>query len=108
MTGKPFPKYKLRISDKTASLIRSAHPQLKRKIKAALQRIISNPYQGKSLRADLHGLRSFKVSRFRIIYRIGTEDYIEVVAVGPRKIIYEETFQIIQKEGRKSFLLHLS
>ncbi|MGA1826103.1 MAG: type II toxin-antitoxin system RelE family toxin [bacterium] len=90
--------YKLRMSDEIARLIRGLHPHLKRKIKGALKRIISNPSEGKSLKAELKGLNSYKVSRFRIIYRIAGEDCIELVAIGPRKIIYEETFYLIQKE----------
>ncbi len=90
--------YKLRVPNGIAGLIQNAHPQLKRKIRAALQRIITKPYEGKSLKAELKGLRSYKVSRFRIIYRIALTNCIEIVAIGPRKTIYEETFYIIQKE----------
>ena len=94
--------YKLRVPDEIIHLIRGSHPQLKRKIRAALQRIVANPYEGKSLRAELKELRSFKVSRFRIIYRIASKDSIDIVAMGPRKTIYEETFYLIQKEEKKS------
>lgn len=90
--------YKLRMSDDNARLILGLHLHLKRKIKGALKRIISNSYEGKSLKAELKGLKSYKVSRFRIIYRIISEDCIELVVIGPRKIIYEETFFLIQKE----------
>ncbi len=93
---------KLRVPDEVADLIRRLHPQLKRKIKAALQRITAEPSEGKSLRDDLNGLKSFKVSHFRIIYRISSDNYLEIVAIGPRKTIYEETFRIIQKEEKKA------
>jgi mRNA interferase RelE/StbE len=50
---------------------------------------------------ELAGLRSFRVSSFRIIYRIKDIGQIELVAIGPRERIYEDTFRIIQKgEGR--------
>ena len=94
-------KNKLRVPDEIAHFIRDAHPQLKRKIKAALKLILSDPDSGKFLRDDLKGLKSFRVSRFRIIYRISSDNYIEVVAIGPRKAIYEETFRIIAKETRR-------
>jgi len=93
--------YRLRVPDEIIHLIRGSHPQLKRKIRAALQRIVAKPYEGKSLRVELKELRSFKVSRFRIIYRIASKDIIEIVAIGPRKTIYEETFYLIQKEEKK-------
>ena len=93
--------YKLRVPDEVANLIRGLHPQLKRKIKAALEHIIAEPSAGKALRDDLKGMRSFKVSQMRIIYRVSSDNCLEIVAIGPRKTIYEETFRIIQKEEKK-------
>jgi mRNA interferase RelE/StbE len=92
-------QYQLRVTDEMARFIRSIHPELKRKIKGALKIISSSPDAGKALRDDLAGLRSFPVSRFRIIYRIG-ERTIEIIAVGPRERIYEETYRLIKKEIR--------
>ena len=98
MTAKQQSKDKLRVPDEIVSFIRGTHPQLKRKIRAGLKLILANPSVGKSLRDELKGLKSFRISRFRMIYRISSNNYIEVVAVGPRKTIYEETFRIIKKE----------
>lgn len=98
MTAKQQAKNKLKVPDEIVNFIRATHPQLKRKIRAALKLILANPSMGKSLRDELKGLKSFRISRFRIIYRISSNNYIEVVAVGPRKTIYEETFRIIKKE----------
>jgi mRNA interferase RelE/StbE len=78
-------------------LIKKMHPYLKKKIKASLKIILSEPYSGKALIDELSGLRSFRVSSFRIIYRIKDPEQIELVAIGPRERIYEETFRIIQK-----------
>ena len=94
----PSSNYILRIPDEIAGLIRGMHPQLKQKIKNALKKIITKPYEGKSLRAELKGLKSYKVSRFRIIYRLSPNNCIEIVAIGPRKTIYEITFYIINRE----------
>ena len=82
-----------------ALFIGSIHPELKRKIKAALRIISSSSDAGKTLRDELAGLRSFRVSRFRIIYRI-RERTIEIIAIGPREMIYEETYRLIKKEVR--------
>ena len=98
MVPKQQIKYKIRAPDEIAGLIRSAHPQLKRKIKAALNLIVADPALGKSLRDELKGLKSFQVSRFRIIYRTSSKRVIELIAIGPRKTIYEETYRIIKKE----------
>ncbi|HLG29016.1 MAG TPA: type II toxin-antitoxin system RelE/ParE family toxin [Candidatus Brocadiales bacterium] len=90
--------YKLRVPDDVAELIRGMHPDLKKKIKASLQIILSDPYTGKALKDELDGLRSFRVSAFRVVYRVSGKKQIEIVAVGPRERIYEETSRIISKE----------
>jgi mRNA interferase RelE/StbE len=52
------------------------------------------------LKDELAGLRSFRVSRFRIIYRISARDIIDIVAIGPRRSIYQETYRLILKDGK--------
>jgi mRNA interferase RelE/StbE len=89
--------YKLVVPKDVRELIRTMHPSLKKKVKASLKIILSEPYLGKALMDELSGLRSFRISSFRIIYRIKEPEKIELVAIGPRERIYEETFRIIQK-----------
>lgn len=87
------------MSDETADLVRTLHPDLKRKIKAALQAVLNDPRSGKALKNELEGLLSFKVGRFRVVYKIAKEKgIIEVVAIGPRKTIYEETLRLLKRE----------
>ena len=90
--------HKLRVPDEIVGLIRNMHPHLKKKVKASLQLMLSNPHSGKGLRDELIGLKSFRVSKFRIIYRISSDKIIEVVAIGPRESIYEETLRILSKK----------
>ena len=89
--------YKLVVPKDLRELIRTMHPSLKKKVKASLKIILSEPYSGKTLMDELSGLRSFRISSFRIIYRIKEPEQIELVAMGPRERIYEETFRMIQK-----------
>ena len=97
MTKKP---HQLRVPDDVVALIRGMHPHLKKKIKGSLQTIVAEPHSGKPLKEELAGLRSFQVSRFRIIYRISKKRQIEVVAIGPRERIYDETYRIIAREDK--------
>ncbi len=90
------PIRKLKVPDIIAELIRNLHPHLKKKVKASLQAIVSDPYSGKPLKDELEGLRSFRVSRFKIIYRISGKKLIEIIAIGPRECIYEETFRLLK------------
>ena len=92
--------YKLRIPEYLADDIISLHPVIKKKIKHALKIIINDPYAGKALKDDLKGLRSFRVKRFRIIYKVAGKKEIQVVALGPRACIYEETYRLIKKEEK--------
>ena len=90
---------KIRVPDEIVALIRSCHPRLKRKIRAGLRHIIVEPEAGKSLKDELKGLKSYPISRFRIIYRLPSKRIIDVIAIGPRKTIYEETYRLIRKEA---------
>ena len=75
------------------------HPDLKRKTKASLKTILADPSSGKALKDELAGLRSFQVGTFRVVYR-GMRNVIEIVAIGPRERIYEETYRLLKKEKR--------
>ena len=99
MAPKNRSQKKFRVPDEIVTLIRGCHPQLKRKIRAGLKHIVIEPEIGKSLKDELEGLRSLRISRFRIIYRISSKQIIDVVVIGPRKTIYEETYRIIKKEA---------
>ena len=90
---------KLRVPDDVAALIRNLHPDLKRKVRAGVEAILAEPQSGKPLKDELAGLRSFRIGKFRLIYRLRSRD-VELVALGSRERIYEETYRIITKTGR--------
>ena len=90
--------YKLRIPKDTVSLIRGLHPQLKKKVRMALQEIIDDPHTGKALKDELKGLWSYRIKKIRIIYRFTSRKYIDIIALGPRKSIYEETYKLLMKK----------
>lgn len=92
------PPCRLRVPGNLEELIRSLHPEIKRKVRAALDVIRADPAAGKSLRGELAGLRSFRLGRFRIVYRLGPRRLIELVAIGPRRSIYEETLRLLRRE----------
>ena len=89
--------YKLVVLEDIRELIKKMHPSLKRKIKASLKMILSDPHVGKALLDELLGLRSFRVGSFRIVYRVKEPERIELIAIGPRERIYNETFRVIRK-----------
>ena len=93
------PIHRLMVPDDVADLVRGMHPALKRKTRASLKTILSDPSSGKALKDELAGLRSFRVGSFRIIYRV-IRKVIEIVAIGPRERIYEETYRLLKRERR--------
>lgn len=72
-------------------------PNLKSKIRAALEAIREEPHLGKALKDELRGLWSYRVSRYRIVYRIhhGRIE-IQVIDVGPRNLIYERVLEALR------------
>ena len=92
---------KLRVPDDIGVLIQGMHPDLRKKIKGSLRVILSEPYCGTPPKDELNGLRSFRVSQLRIIYRTSGKHTIDIVAIGPREEIYKETYRIIAKEKRR-------
>ncbi len=90
----------LRVPNLLVLFIQGLHPEIKRKIKGSLQTLLAEPHVGKPLREELEGFRSFRVSRFRIVYQIAQKGEIQIIAIGPRERIYEETYRLIRKERR--------
>jgi mRNA interferase RelE/StbE len=89
--------HKLHVPPRVADLIRHLHPQLKHKLRAALEQILTDPHSGKALKDDLAGLWSFRLGRFRVVYRIGGNRRVDLIAFGPRERIYEETYRLIAR-----------
>jgi mRNA interferase RelE/StbE len=79
----------LKVPADVRNLIRRLHPELKRKVRAALAEILNDPACGKALKEELEGYWSLRMGRIRIIYRPVVES-VEIVAIGPRETIYQE------------------
>ena len=91
----------MRVPPSLASLIRSLHPHIKGKLRGALAAIAVDSDCGKALREELSGVRSLRVGRFRLIYRVGSRRIIDLVAFGPRQTIYEETLRLVAADSAK-------
>jgi mRNA interferase RelE/StbE len=87
--------FRLTVPIKIQQLIRKIHPDLKRKLRASLDLIASDPNSGKILFDELEGLRSF-----RVIHRITDPKRIKIIAIGLRRRINEETIRILRKQRK--------
>ena len=72
-------------------------------MRTALTDILANPAAGKPLKGELSGLWSWRVGQHRVIYRADTEG-AEIIAIGPRRTIYEDTATQIVFSRRKDNL----
>ncbi len=89
----------LDLADHLLELIAHLAPELKKKVRFALDEIENDPGSGKPLSDELQGYRSYKLGQWRIIYQEKTSA-IEIVSLGPRRTIYQKVVLEIRK--RKS------
>ncbi len=92
-------KFRLIYSETSRKLIRKLHPQLKPTIKSKIEQIRENPFIGKPLQNELSGYYSFRVKRFRIVYKIkSNENLIQIHYVGHRRDVYELLSEQLRKK----------
>jgi mRNA interferase RelE/StbE len=95
-------KYRARYTPEAAGRVRKLHPQIKRQVRAAVDHLLKAPLEGHSLHDELAGLRSFRVGKYRIIYRINDKELaLDVLLVGPRRDIYEELRERLLRDSEK-------
>jgi mRNA interferase RelE/StbE len=96
-----MPARTLKTPGTVRTLIQHMHPDLKRKVRAALADILADPECGKPLKGELAGLWSLRIGQHRVIYRPDNAG-AEIIAIGPRETIYEETAKyVIFRRGEK-------
>ena len=85
---KPFG---IRYTPEAAGRIRKLHPDVKKQIRGAIDELVESPFRGHALQRELSGLRSYRLGKYRIIYRVDdAERTVEILLVGARRDIYEE------------------
>lgn len=91
-------KYRVVIPPSVEETIRVLSPSLKNQIRAGLEAIQENPHIGKLLKDELRGLRSYRVNRYRIVYRIEHHRIeIQVIDLGPRTVIYDRVLSWVRR-----------
>jgi mRNA-degrading endonuclease RelE of RelBE toxin-antitoxin system len=91
---------RIKIPAEVADLVCSLHPQIKRKVRSALDEILKEPASGKQLHGELAGFRSFRIGKIRIIYR-EKDGILEIIAIGRCEVIYYETTLLLQRQSNK-------
>ena len=93
-------RHSLIVHDDLSDLVRYLTPELKKKIRAVLDKICNEPLAGKALQEELQGLRSYKIGKIRVIYRLKSSSIV-LVAVGPRETIYQKVTLEIKRQVSK-------
>ena len=75
----------------------------KKLIKQALDELRKNPYAGSDLQEELYGFKSFKLKRFRVLYKIiEEENIIQIFHIGHRKDVHEQFRRLLNELQRSS------
>jgi mRNA interferase RelE/StbE len=79
-------KYNIYLTDEAVAMFKSLDGSSKKILQKAIRKLAISPELGKPLVDELVGFRSWKISRFRIVYKIFHEKIsIVLIGVGIRK-----------------------
>jgi mRNA interferase RelE/StbE len=90
-------RYTLVYTREAKKNIEKLDPSIRKPIEKALETLSLDPFRGKQLSYELAGLRSFRTSDYRIIYRIKRRQVlIIVISVGHRREIYKRLKELLE------------
>ncbi|HQT95153.1 MAG: hypothetical protein B7Z61_05175 [Acidobacteria bacterium 37-71-11] len=84
-------------TETAAKAIRKLDPQVKARVRAAIDALREDPHRGKSLQLTLKGLYSWRTGDWRILYRIEAQKIqILVITVGHRREVYDRIRELLK------------
>ena len=91
-------RYRVRLRPDLVAFIRHLHPEIRSRLRNALEAIEMDPFLGKPLKDPLEGLYSFRVSDYRIVYEIRRQEIlIEVIDIARRRIVYQRVAELLKR-----------
>jgi mRNA interferase RelE/StbE len=88
----------VKFTPETEGLFTVLPPENKKMIKAGLEVLSQNPDSGGDLQEELSCFKSYKLKRYRIIYKVSEEDsVIRVYYVGHIRDVYEQFRTLLNK-----------
>lgn len=83
-------KFFARYTPECSRLISKLLPEIKRLVRSTIDVLLTKHDMGTELTGELEGYRSYRVRRYRIIYRVNEDDScLEVYHVGHRRDVYQ-------------------
>jgi mRNA interferase RelE/StbE len=88
----------IKFTPEAAGLLAKLHPDNKKMIKAGLKALGQDPDSGGNLQEELTGFKSYKLKRYRVIYRYSEENKtIHIYYIGHRRDVYEQFHSLLNK-----------
>jgi len=92
-------KYRVQLAPSAAEAFAALNPFVSRQINAGLKELADNPYVGKELQDDLSEFRSYRIKRYRVVFKVvDKEKNLKVFAIGHRREIYDLFADFINKK----------
>ena len=89
---------KVRFTPESARTVSKLHPEIKKMIRSAIDGICHNPHLGRDLEEDLSGFKSYRIKRYRIVYKFSEDQgFIDIYHVGHRRDVYEHFRELLGK-----------
>ena len=79
----------IQVSSDVQAAIKALHPEIKRRVRAAIDAIRADPTVGEPLGEDLTGFRKITLGSWRVVYR-EERSAIRIHAVGLRATVYAD------------------
>ncbi len=87
----------VRYTETAAKAIEKLDPQVKTRVRAAIDALREDPHRGKPLQLTLKGLYSWRTGDWRIVYRIAARRIeILIITVGHRREVYDRVRSLLR------------
>lgn len=82
--------YRIQLAPTAAEAFISLHPEIRKQLRAGMKDLAENPYAGKILQNELSEFLTYRIKRYRIIYKIDSvAKLIKIYMIGHRADIYD-------------------
>ena len=93
-------KFSARYTPECARLIAKLPPEIKQLVRSTIDALLDKPKMGTKLTGELDGDYSYRVRRYRIIYRVNEEEScLDVYHVGHRRDVYETLRSLLSRRN---------
>ena len=82
--------YRVQLAPTVAKALSSFHPDIRKQLKAGMKELADNPYAGKMMQEKLAGFRTYRMKRYRVVYKVDEDEkLVRVYMIGHRREIYD-------------------